>query len=363
MTHPIIPVVLSGGSGTRLWPLSRPEHPKQLLPLVGSHTMLQDTLLRVRHLRAPTLPAIVICNESHGPLVAEQVAALGGGSATVVLEPVGRNSAPAAAVAALLARRAAGGETDPLLLVMPADHATDEPAAFAAAIEAAAVPAAAGYLTTFGVVPTRPATGYGYIRRGADEGGWSRVAQFVEKPDLATARSYVESGQYLWNSGMFLFTASAWLGELERHAPDVVRRSEAALAAATTASGSIRLGEAFALCPANSIDYAVMEKTNRAAVVPLNANWSDVGSWSSLQDILPKDAQGNSVTGAAVLEGCRDTLVVARHRLVAAIGLEGVVIVETDDAVLVVAREHAEAVKQVAEQASKLRPPGPPKVT
>ncbi len=362
MTHPIVPVVLCGGSGTRLWPLSRPEHPKQLLPLVGSHTMLQDTLLRLRHVRSPMLPPIVICNESHEPLVAEQVAALGG-SVTLVLEPVGRNSAPAAAIAALVARRAMAGEADPLLLVMPADHVIDDPAAFAATVEAAVVPAAAGYLTTFGVVPTRPATGYGYIRQGADEGGWSRVAQFVEKPDLATARSYVQSGKYLWNSGMFLFTASAWLSELERHAAELVRRSEAALASATTSAGSIRLREAFALCPANSIDYAVMEKTNRAAVVPFTAGWSDVGSWSSLQDVMPKDAQGNSVTGEAILEGCRDTLVVARHRLVAAIGLEGVVIVETDDAVLVVAREHAEAVKQMADQAGKLRAPSRPKVT
>lgn len=362
MTHTIVPVVLCGGSGTRLWPLSRPEHPKQLLSLVGSHTMLQDTLLRLRHLHAPTMPPIVICNESHGPLVAEQLAALGG-SATVVLEPVGRNSAPAAAVAALVARRSVPGETEPLLLVMPADHVIDDPAAFAAAIEAAAVPAVAGYLMTFGVVPTRPATGYGYIRRGADEGGWSKVAQFVEKPDLATARSYVESGQYLWNSGIFLFTAKAWLGELERHAAEVVRGSEAALASAPTSPGSIRLGETFAQCPANSIDYAVMEKTSRAAAVPLKAGWSDVGSWASLQDVVPKDADGNSATGAVLLEGCRDTLVVSRGRLVAAIGLEGVAIVETDDAVLVVAREHAEAVKQVAERASRLRPPGRPKIT
>jgi mannose-1-phosphate guanylyltransferase/mannose-6-phosphate isomerase len=362
MTHPIVPVVLCGGSGTRLWPLSRPDHPKQLLPLVGSSTMLQDTLLRLRHVRAPMLPPIVICNETHGPLVTEQVGALGG-SATLVLEPVGRNSAPAAAIAALLARRAVASGTDPLLLVLPADHVIADPAAFAAAVDAAAVPAVAGYLTTFGVVPTGPATGYGYIRRGADEGGWSKVAQFVEKPNLATAQAYVESGQYLWNSGMFLFTASAWLGELERHAGDLVRRSEAALAAATTTAGSIRLGEAFGLCPANSIDYAVMEKTNRAAVVPLTAGWNDVGSWSSLHDVVTKDAQGNSVTGDAILQGCRDTFVFARHRLVAAIGLEGVVIVETDDAVLVVAREHAEAVKQMAEQAGKLRVPGRPKVT
>jgi mannose-1-phosphate guanylyltransferase/mannose-6-phosphate isomerase len=211
-------------------------------------------------------------------------------------------------------------------------------------------------LTTFGVVPTAPATGYGYIRRAGGGGRWSAIAQFAEKPDLATAQAYVQSGEYLWNSGMFLFAASAWLEELGRHAAALLRGCEAALAEiATDREGVTRLGAAFRDCPADSIDYAVMEKTARAAVVPLSAGWSDVGSWSSLHDVLAKDRDGNAVRGNAVLEGCRDTYVVAGVRLVAAIGLEGVVIVETEDAVLVVAREHAETVKRIAERVSKKR--------
>jgi mannose-1-phosphate guanylyltransferase/mannose-6-phosphate isomerase len=199
------------------------------------------------------------------------------------------------------------------------------------------------------VVPAAPATGYGYIRRGAERGGWSEVTEFVEKPDEATARGYLGSGQYLWNSGMFLFAASAWLSELRAHAPAMLAACEEALAAAERAEGFVRLGERFSSCPADSIDYAVMEKTSRAAVVPLSAGWSDVGSWASLQDLLPKDAEGNAASGDVVLDSCRDTYVSANGRLVAAIGLEGVVIVETADAVLVVSREHAENVKRVAE--------------
>jgi mannose-1-phosphate guanylyltransferase/mannose-6-phosphate isomerase len=353
MTRPIVPVVLCGGSGTRLWPMSSPERPKQLLRLAGEHTMLQETLLRLRHLRSALLPPIVICNERHEQGVRQQVAAIGGPLPQIVLEPVGRNSAPAAGIAALLARRSAGAGVDPLLLVLPADHVIVDPEAFAAAVEVALDPAGAGCLTTFGVVPTAPATGYGYIRRADGAGRWSPVAQFAEKPDLATAQSYVRSGQYLWNSGMFLFAASAWLEELALHAPALLRGVETALAeVATDNEGVTRLGAAFRVCPADSIDYAVMEKTTRAAVVPLSAGWSDVGSWSSLHDVLPKDGDGNAVTGNAILEGCRDTCVVARDRLVAAIGLEGVVIVETDDAILVVSREHAEAVKGIAERAN-----------
>ena len=352
MKHSIVPVVLCGGSGTRLWPLSSADKPKQLLPLVGEHTMLQDTLLRLRSLAEPVAPAVVVCNERYGPLVAAQVSALGDAVGAVVLEPSGRNSAPAATVAALVAREVAG-DVDPLLLVLPADHVIGDPSAFAGAVAAAVQPAGQGYLTTFGVVPTEPATGYGYIRRGADRAGWSEVAQFVEKPDAATARAYVDSGRYLWNSGMFLFGAGAWLRELSAHAPEMLHGCEKALASAVRTEGFVRLAESFAACPANSIDYAVMEKTARAAVVPLSAGWSDVGSWSSLHDVLPKDRDGNVASGDVVLESCRDTYVSSSHRLVAAIGLDGVVVVETEDAVLVVAREHAESVKRVAELVGK----------
>jgi mannose-1-phosphate guanylyltransferase/mannose-6-phosphate isomerase len=354
MTRPIVPVVLCGGSGTRLWPLSSAARPKQLLRLVGQHTMLQETLLRLKHFRGAVEPPIVVCNERHEREVRQQVEALGGPRGETVLEPVGRNSAPAAAIAALLARRAAG-ETEPLLLVLPADHVIADPLAFAAAVEIGIEAAAEGYLTTFGVVPTAPATGYGYIRCGEGRGRWSRVAQFAEKPDRATARAYVDSGEYLWNSGIFLFAASAWLEELRRFAPELLRGCERALEEAATAEdGVTRLGAAFRACPADSIDYAVMERTERAAVVPLSAGWSDVGSWSSLHDVLPKDDFGNAASGDALLEGCRNTCVVGSgERLIAAIGLDGVIIVETPDALLVVAREHAEAVKRIADRASK----------
>jgi mannose-1-phosphate guanylyltransferase/mannose-6-phosphate isomerase len=350
--HRVVPVILCGGSGTRLWPLSSADKPKQLLSLVSEHTMLQDTLLRLREQRVSIAPPVIVCNERHGTLVAAQTRALGQTVGAVVLEPTGRNSAPAVTIAALLARELVS-DGDPLLLVLPADHVIADPAAFAAAVEAAVAPAADRYLTTFGVVPTEPATGYGYIRRGAGRNGWSEIAQFVEKPDAATARAYLDSGQYLWNSGMFLFAASAWLDELRTHAPEMLAACEATLSAATRADEFIRLGSQFAACPSNSIDYAVMEKTARAAVVPLAAGWSDVGSWASLHDALPKDANGNVASGDALLESCRDTYVSAQHRLVAAIGLDGIAVVETEDAVLVVKREHAESVKRVAELVSK----------
>jgi mannose-1-phosphate guanylyltransferase/mannose-6-phosphate isomerase len=346
MTQQIVPVVLCGGSGTRLWPLSSPQRPKQLLPLTGNRTLLQETLLRLDHLRASVLPPIVVCNERHERDVVAQVDAVSS-RGLIVLEPVGRNSAPAATIAALLTRTVAA---DALLLVLPADHVIKNATAFGAAIDAALEPAAAGYLTTFGVVPTAPATGYGYIRRAAGTGSWSRVAEFAEKPDLATAERYLASGQYLWNSGMFLFSAGVWLEELGRHAPGVLRGCEAAAAeVAPDEAGVVRLGAAFRACPADSIDYAVMEKTNRAAVVPFSAGWSDVGSWSSLHDVLQKDGDGNTVSGDVILDSCRDTYVVAQGRTVAAVGLDGIVIVATDDAILVVDRERAEDVKRIAE--------------
>jgi len=349
----VVPVILCGGSGTRLWPVSSTDRPKQLLRLVGEHTMLQDTLLRLRGLHVAAAPPVIVCNERHGPQVAAQTRALGTSLGAIVLEPNGRNSAPAATVAALVANELARRGDDPLLLVLPADHVIGDPAAFAAAVDVAIQPASAGYLTTFGVVPTEPATGYGYIRRGADRGGWSEVAQFVEKPNAKTARDYLDSGQYLWNSGMFLFSAKTWLDELGGHEPDMLAACRNALASAARAEGFVHLGESFSVCPANSIDYAVMEKTPRAAVVPLSAGWSDVGSWSSLHDVTPKDALGNAATGDVVLEGCRDTYVSSSHRFVAAIGLDGVVVVETEEAVLVVAREHAETVKRLAELVGK----------
>jgi mannose-1-phosphate guanylyltransferase/mannose-6-phosphate isomerase len=310
--------------------------------------LLQETLVRLTALQPPPAAPFIVCNEAHFAQVAAQASAVGAVPGALVLEPVGRNSAPALTVAALLAARTAG-VSDPLLLVLPADHVIVDIDAFAAAVAAASVPAAAGYLVTFGVVPTTAATGYGYIRRGEEFGGWAKVAEFVEKPDRETARRYLESGRYLWNGGMFLVAASAWLREARQHAPELTAACERALRAASIVDGVVRLGVEFRSCPSISIDYAVMEKTERAAVVPLVAGWSDIGSWAALHDVLLKDEHGNVAVGDALLRECRDTYVAAHSRTVAAVGLRGVVVVETANVVLVVAREHAEAVREIAE--------------
>ena len=352
-TQPLVPVVLSGGSGSRLWPLSRELRPKQFLPLVGERTLFQDTIARTRVLGDLVRPAVVVCNEAHRFLVAEQLRAGGPRAEAIVLEPVGRNTAPAAGVAALIALAAetkrSSGATDPLLLVLPADHLILDQAAFAAAVHAALPSAAEGYLVTFGVVPDRPETGYGYILAGRKMGACSVLEKFVEKPDLATAKGYVESTRYLWNSGMFLFSASAFLRELGTHAPAMLRACERAVAEAVVDADFVRLGAAFVDCPANSIDYAVMEKTARAAVVPLAAGWSDVGSWPALHDVLQKDANGNVTTGDVLLESCSNSYAVARSRLVALVGITDTVVVETRDSVLVMARDHAQDVKRIVD--------------
>jgi mannose-1-phosphate guanylyltransferase / mannose-6-phosphate isomerase len=365
----IVPVVLSGGSGTRLWPLSRPLTPKQLLALVTHRTLLQDTVLRAKALGDTVTAPLVICNEAHRFAVAAQLEEIeaGVGPAAVpargriVLEPAGRNTAPAVAVAALLALRDAGdrqgagsdptvGGDDPMLLVMPADHVILDTDAFAAAVAAAVRAAAGGRLVTFGVVPTRPETGYGYIRRGAAQAdGWHRLERFVEKPDAATAKKYLLSGEYLWNSGMFLFSARAYLDELARYAPAMVEACTAAVDGAVQESDFLRLGSAFLESPSDSIDYAVMEKTDRAAVVPLDAGWSDIGSWPALHEVLEKDGDGNVLRGTVVAEGCRDSYVLASGRLVVTLGLDEHVVVETDDAVLVMAHGHAQRLKDVVE--------------
>ena len=299
----LIPVILSGGSGTRLWPLSRANRPKQFLPLVGATTLFQQTLLRARALGLGVQSPIVVCNAAHRELVATQSREIGVEPHAIVLEPVGRNTAPAVAVAALLATRTAAAGVDPLLLVLPADHVIADQPAFAAAVRIAAEAAESGRLVTFGVVPDRPETGYGYIKRGAQHGGWAEIGKFVEKPDRATAEAYVASGEYSWNSGMFLFSAAQVLAELRAHAPAILAACERAVAAARADDGALPLGAEFAECPADSIDYAVMEKSARGAVVPLAAGWSDVGSWAALRDIVTQDAQGNARSGDVLLEG------------------------------------------------------------
>ncbi|MGB7739574.1 MAG: mannose-1-phosphate guanylyltransferase/mannose-6-phosphate isomerase [Steroidobacteraceae bacterium] len=346
----LTPLILSGGSGTRLWPLSRELYPKQLLPLVGDKTMLQETAARVSGL--PDLAApIVVCNESHRFMVAEQMREFGTTPQAIILEPIGRNTAPAVAVAALVAldraRKSKGGnEADPILLVLPADHVIRDVQAFQAAVVAGRTAAEAGKLVTFGVVPDRAETGYGYIRRAKGDGPTYPVQQFVEKPDAATAQTYVESGEYYWNSGMFMFRARVYLAELKLHAPAMLSACEDAVAAATRDLDFTRLAaEEFGACPSDSIDYAVMEKTDAAVVVPLDAGWSDVGSWSALQDALPRDDQGNVVTGDVLLEDSSGCYLHSTSRLIGAVGLKDHVVVETKDAVLVAPRDRVQDVK------------------
>jgi len=341
----LVPVILSGGAGTRLWPLSRELYPKQLLRLVAERTMLQETVARTEGL--PGLaPPIVVCNENHRFMVAEQLRELGTAPQAIVLEPQGRNTAPAAAIAALLV--SGGADADPVLLVLPADHVITDVPAFQAAVAVGRVAAESGSLVTFGVVPDRAETGYGYIRRGAGPGPAFSVGEFVEKPDSATARGYVESGEYYWNSGMFMFRASAYLAELGRYAPAMLAACRAALAAAGRDLDFLRLpAQEFASCPSDSIDYAVMERTDRAVVVPLAAGWSDVGSWAALADALPRDAEGNVTAGDVLTEDSSGCYLHSTSRLVAAVGLRDHVVVETKDAVLVAPRDRVQDVKEL----------------
>jgi mannose-1-phosphate guanylyltransferase/mannose-6-phosphate isomerase len=350
----IIPVVLSGGAGTRLWPLSREQFPKQLLPLTGGgETMLQATVARTAGLPGVGAP-VVVCNEAHRFMVAEQLRQAGVEGTRIVLEPIGRNTAPAIALAAHAALGAAAAsvdaaDSDPLLLVLPADHVVRDVAAFQAAVRAALPAAAAGRLVTFGVVPDAPETGYGYIRRAAVAGGSGGVYpidRFVEKPDLATAQGFLASGEYYWNSGMFLFGARRYLRELETQAPDIAAAVMAAFGAAKGDLDFLRIdAEAFAACRSDSIDYAVMEKTREAVVVPLAAGWSDVGSWSSLHAAVESDVDGNVLRGDVIAEDTRDSFVFSESRLVATVGLDSHVVVETKDAVLVAPRDRVQDVK------------------
>jgi mannose-1-phosphate guanylyltransferase/mannose-6-phosphate isomerase len=349
----LIPLILSGGSGTRLWPLSRELYPKQLLPLVGDRTMLQETVARVSGLPGLEAP-VVVCNESHRFMVAEQLRELGTPAQAIILEPIGRNTAPAVAVAALVALEAAGkGKTDadPVLLVLPADHVLRDVEAFRLAVSAGLEAAEAGKLVTFGVVPDRAETGYGYIRRAAGTGPVFPVQQFVEKPDAPTAEKYVASGDYYWNSGMFMFRARVYLAELKRHAPAMLAACEAAVAGAARDLDFTRLPkEQFAACPSDSIDYAVMEKTDGAVVVPLDAGWSDVGSWAALQDALPRDARGNVTAGDVLTEDSTGCYLHSTSRLIGAVGLKDHVVVETKDAVLVAPRDRVQDVKALVAQ-------------
>ncbi|WP_407508008.1 mannose-1-phosphate guanylyltransferase/mannose-6-phosphate isomerase [Xanthomonas euvesicatoria] len=340
----VLPIILSGGSGTRLWPLSRESYPKQFLPLVGDKSMLQSTWLRAAPVagHAP----IVVANEEHRFMAAEQLQQLGVKPSAILLEPKGRNTAPAIAVAALEATR---DGADPLLLVLPSDHVIQNEAAFQAAVTLAATAAEQGKLVTFGIKPTAPETGYGYIKAGAGTGA-SAVERFVEKPDLATAQSYLASGEYYWNSGMFLFRASRYLEELRKFHPAIADACQKAWENGKRDADFTRLDkDAFAASPSDSIDYAVMEKTADAVVVPLDAGWNDVGSWSSLRDVSKQDAQGNAHHGDVIQLDCQNTYAYG-SRLIAMVGLEDVVVVETPDAVLVGHRDRIQEVKDIVSQ-------------
>ena len=351
----LIPVILSGGSGTRLWPLSRELYPKQLLPLVGKGTMLQETLARTAGMEAGA--PVVVCNESHRFLVAEQLREAGANARSILLEPIGRNTAPAVAVAAL--NVVAGAKTgdaagDPVLLVLPADHVIRDTKAFQDAVAVGLKAAEAGKLVTFGVVPTKPETGYGYIRRADGSGPSYPVAQFVEKPDLATAQQYVDSGKYYWNSGMFMFRASVFLQELRSFAPAIYDACVQATTAAKADLDFVRLpNKEFEACPSDSIDYSVMEKTKLAVVVPLDAGWSDVGSWSALHEAMTGDANGNVQVGDVLTADTEGCYLQSSSRLIATVGLKDHVVVETKDAVLVAPKERVQDVKKLVTELKK----------
>jgi mannose-1-phosphate guanylyltransferase/mannose-6-phosphate isomerase len=350
----LVPVILSGGAGTRLWPLSRELYPKQLLPLMGEHTMLQDTAHRLEGLNAA--PPVVVCNDAHRFLVAEQLRLIGITPRAIVLEPFGRNTAPAIALAALAALKSAPKGEDPVLLVLPADHVIRDVAAFQAAAITGMVSAEEGKLVTFGVVPRTPETGYGYIRRGESLGAVQRIAQFIEKPNLTRAQAFVTAGDHYWNSGMFVFRAKRYLEELEKFAPVIATVCRESFDTSQADLDFTRLdSKRFEDCPSDSIDYAVMEKTADAVVVPLDAGWSDVGSWSSLHAASDADASGNVSRGDVVTEDSSNCYFYSESRLVAAVGLKDHVVVETKDAVLVAPKERVQDVKALV---SKLKDAG-----
>lgn len=344
----IQPVIIAGGSGSRLWPLSRQLNPKQFLQLTDEKlSMLQATIDRLEGME--TAQPLLICNEEHRFLAAEQLRQMGLDEAGIILEPVGRNTAPAIALAAL---QLSANENDPLMLVLSADHLIRDSSAFHAAIATAMPLAESGMLVTFGIVPTEPETGYGYIQQGRALGEKAfTVERFVEKPDRKKAQEYLDTGEYFWNSGMFLFRASRFLEELGSHRPDILAACEKAVQGCSQDMHFTRIdADAFAACPADSIDYAVMEKTADAAMVTLDAGWSDIGSWSALWEVSEKDSSGNSLQGDVIGHETRNTLVRAEHRLVATVGVEDLVVVETKDAVLVAHKDRVQDVKTIVER-------------
>ena len=346
----MIPVILSGGSGTRLWPLSRGHYPKQFLPLVSSHTMVQETILRLAGLEGLKAP-LAVCNEDHRFMMAEQLWEIEAKPSAIILEPVGKNTAPAVAMAALTATSG-----DDILLVLPADHVISNLEAFHVAIVQAKALAEQGFLVTFGIVPTEPETGYGYIKRDTlQHGSAFSVAAFVEKPNAETAKEYLQSGDYYWNSGMFAFKVDTFLSELEKFNPKMLACCKQALKAAKVDMDFVRLDkEIFSICPADSIDYAVMEKTDKAVVIPLDAGWNDVGSWSALWDVTNKDAFGNAISGDVLTVDTHNSFIHAQSKLVAVVGAHDLVVVETDDAVMISPKDRVQEVKEIVAQLKAL---------
>jgi len=360
----IQPVVLSGGSGTRLWPLSREKYPKQLLPLIGDDSLLQATVRRVEGIAGVELaPPMVVCGEEYRFVIAEQLRLLGK-PGIIVLEPLGRNTAPALTLAALAAIK---NGADPVLLVMPADHVITNLAAFQSVVSQGAALAATGAVVTFGITPDAPETGYGYIQSGAayvgasdgEKSNASLIARFVEKPDLATAQTYLDAGTYLWNSGLFMMRASVWLTAMKACRPDILAACQTAWDLGSTDGEFVRVGkEAFANCPADSIDYAVMERIAAGSdsgllppgvVIPLSAGWSDVGAWDALWQVLPKDDSGNVVQGDVLLQDCSNTLALSEGRLIACVGVNDLVVIETADAILVAHKDKTQDVKKIVD--------------
>ncbi|WP_273024609.1 mannose-1-phosphate guanylyltransferase/mannose-6-phosphate isomerase [Rheinheimera sp.] len=345
------PVIMAGGSGTRLWPLSRGNFPKQFLPLTGRHTMLQQTLLRLSGLQHST--PLLICNEDHRFIAAEQIRQLGNGKADILLEPAGRNTAPAIALAALRAKQQ--GHAEAVLLVLAADHVINNTPAFQQAVEQALPLAQGGQLVTFGIVPSSAETGYGYIKRGEKSGNAYRVDSFIEKPDLSTAEFYLQSGEYYWNSGMFMFRADIYLQQLQKFRPDIYAACEAAMTEQVADLEFVRVNKtAFEACPSDSIDYAVMEKTEHAVAVPLDAGWNDVGGFAALWQVSAKDSDGNVLCGDVLALDSENSYVRSDDKLVAAIGVKDLVVISTKDAVLVAHKDQAQQVKQIVNQLAQM---------
>ncbi len=341
----MIPVILSGGSGTRLWPLSRRQYPKQFLPLVSNKTMVQETMLRLKGLKGLQQP-IGVCNEDHRFMMAEQLREIDSRPSAIILEPVGKNTAPAVALAALTA------DPDDVLLILPADHAISNVPVFQKAVKKANDLAEKGFLVTFGIVPNAPETGYGYIKAGTslDEESFN-VAAFIEKPEQAQAQKYLDNGSYYWNSGMFAFKAGKLLEELNKYQPDILAVCKKALSQSQRDIDFVRLDkEVFMQCPDDSIDYAVMEKTDHAVVIPLDADWNDIGSWSALWGIADKDQHGNATSGDVVALDTKNSYLHSNSKLITTIGVDNLVVIETEDAVMIANKDRVQDVKKIVDQ-------------